>query len=208
MPEGLLESLLGRPVAGVLAALLARPEAALYQREIARACGLRGQQVQRALATLEHLGVVLAEPRGNRVYYRVNSRCPVYPELRGLVLKTAGLVDVLREALSALRGVKAAFVYGSLARGDDDAASDVDLLVVGDVAFAELAECLHPAQETLAREVNPTLYSVEELCEKVAAKHHFLIRVLEEPKLFVIGDADVLGRLAGARVADRAPKHA
>jgi len=204
----MIEALLPKTRRSVLGLLFARPDQAFYLREVVRATGSGRGAVERELRSLAEAGIVVRETRGNLTYYRANRDCPIYPELRGLALKTTGLVDVLREALSGLRGVKAAFVYGSLARGDDDAASDVDLLAVGHVAFAKVAERLHPAHETLGREVNPTLYSVEEFRQKVADKHHFLTRVLEGPKLFVIGDADALSRLAGAQVGDKAPSNA
>jgi predicted nucleotidyltransferase len=204
----MIEALLPKTRRSVLGLLFARPDQAFYLREIVRATGAGRGAVERELRSLAEAGIVTREPRGNLTYYRANRDCPIYTELRGLALKTTGLVDVLRDALSGLRGVKVAFVYGSLARGDDDAASDVDLLVVGHVAFGKVAERLHLTHETLGRELNPTIYSVEEFRQKVAEKHHFITRVLEGPKLFVIGDADALSRLAGTQVGDKAPSNA
>jgi len=202
--SGLLEGLLGRPAARVLSALVMRPEATLYQGEIVRASGLRPQQVQRALAGLVRLGVVLAQPRGNRVYYRANAENPIHAELRAMIVKTAGLGDVLREALAGLKGVRVAFVYGSFASGEDTAASDVDVMVVGDASFRTVSGRLQTAQGRLAREVNPTVYPPAEFRQKVAEGHHFVTAVVEGPKLFVIGDAGVLERLAGARLGGEA----
>jgi len=204
----MIEALLPKTRRSILGLLFARPDQALYLREIVRATGAGRGAVERELRSLAEAGIVVRETKGNLTYYQANRDCPIYPELRGLALKTVGLVDVLREALRGLRGVKVAFVYGSMARGDEDAASDVDLLIVGDIAFAKIAARLHPAHETLGRELNPTLYSVEEFGRKVAAKHHFVTRVLEGPKLFVIGGADALSRLAGTQVAHKAPRNA
>jgi predicted nucleotidyltransferase len=194
--SGLLEGLLGRPAARVLAALLMRPDETFYQGEVVRATGLRLQQVQRALGKLSALGVVTARPRGNRVYYRADSANPIHAELRALVLKTAGLLEALREALAGIRGMEIAFVYGSFATGEDTAESDVDLMVVGDVPFATVSRRLAPVQDKLGREVNPTVYPVQEFRRKLAEGHHFLTAVVEGPKLFVIGDANALERLA------------
>jgi len=199
----LLEGLLGRQRAAVLSVLLARPETRLYQRQIAQLTGMRLLQAQRALRSLADLGVLRAQHEGNRVYYSPDPKCPILGELAAMVLKTAGLVEVLREALADLAGVKLAFVYGSLARQEQTPQSDIDLLVVGDVNMQELSERLHQAEQALAREVNPTAYSETEFRQKVADRHHFLTAVLGNPKLFVIGDADVLERLAQAELAER-----
>lgn len=204
MESGLLEGLLGRPAARVLATLVMRPDEGLYQGEIVRATGLRLQQVQRALAKLSGLGIVSLRPRGNRLYYRVDSAIPIFAELRAMVMKTAGLVEVLREAMAGLEGLEVAFVYGSFASGEDTAESDVDVIVVGEVTFAAVSGCLQAAQGRLGREVNPTVYPPEEFRRKLAEGHHFVTRVLEGPRLFAIGDEDVLERVAGARVGDGA----
>jgi predicted nucleotidyltransferase len=121
-----------------------------------------------------------------------------------MLLKTVGLVDVLREALHKLAGrIEVAFVYGSLARGEAGAASDVDLMVLGEAKFTELVTAVQSVQDQLGREVNPTIYPVEEFREKARTGHHFLTRVLGEEKLFLVGDGHDLKRLAEERVAHR-----
>jgi len=203
MRSPLLEGLLGRQTAAVLSVLLARPETRLYQRQVAQLTGLRLLQAQRALRALAEAGVLRAQQEGNRVYYFPNPSCPILGELTAIVLKTAGLVEVLRAALRDLPGLTLAFVYGSLARQEQTPGSDVDLLVVGKVSMQQLSEALPPAEETLAREVNPTIYSEAEFRKRAARRHHFVTDVLEHPKLFVIGDADVLDRLVGERMGER-----
>ena len=190
----------------VLGLLLPHPEREWHLREIARRTGISPSAVQREVLSLVGAGILERRLESRRAYYRPNASCPIFPELRQISLKTVGLVDLLREALLGLPGVQVAFVYGSLARGEETARSDVDLLVVGDVTFAELSQRLYCAQQMLAREVNPTLYPPAEFRDKIAQRHHFLLGVLEGPKLFVIGGADVLGRLAGPGLADQA-KH-
>ena len=128
------------------------------------------------------------------VYFQANPRCPIYPELRGLMLKTAGLVDVLAGVLRPLAGrVDLAFVHGSVAAGTDDGDSDVDLVVVGSVAPADLSLPLRAARTRLGRDVNPTVYTPAEFASRRREADHFLTRVLDRPKLFVVGDADDLG---------------
>jgi predicted nucleotidyltransferase len=124
--------------------------------------------------------------------------------LQSLLSKTAGLVDVLRNALSALAPrIAVAFVFGSAARGELRTASDIDLLVVGDAAFHEVVNALAPAQDRLAREVNPSVYPMQEFAAKLRAGHHFLTTLLQEPRLFVLGGQDDLDRLGTERLASK-----
>jgi predicted nucleotidyltransferase len=191
----LLDGLLGRQTAAVLSVLLARPESRLYQRQIAQLAGLRLLQAQRALRALADLGVLLAQREGNRVYYSPDPSCPILPELTAMVLKTAGLADVLQEALTGVEGIALAFIFGSMAKGTGDAKSDVDVLIVGEASFADISAALLSAQERLGREVTPTVYSPEEFSERLKTKHHFLMRVLKEPKIMLIGTPDDLERM-------------
>ena len=191
----LLDGLLGRQTAAVLSVLLARPESRLYQRQIAQLAGLRLLQAQRALRALADLGVLLTHHEGNRVYYSPDPSCPILPELTAMVLKTAGLADVLQEALAGVEGIALAFIFGSMAKGTFDSRSDVDVLVVGDGSFADISAALLPAQERLGREITPTVYSPEEFQQRVAEKHHFLARVLSEPKIMLVGTPDDVERM-------------
>ncbi|MEW5983703.1 MAG: nucleotidyltransferase domain-containing protein [Acidobacteriota bacterium] len=139
------------------------------------------------------------------MYFQANRDAPIFPELRGLFAKTTGLIDVLREGLAPLGDrVQVAFVFGSAARGELRSASDIDLLVVGDAPFEDVVGALAGAQERLGRDVNPTVYPSSEFRTKVAAHHHFLTRVLQEPRLFVVGGDHDLGGLGAKRLADEA----
>jgi len=190
-------TLLGRTRRGVLGLLFLHPDESYYVREIVRAVDVGQGAVQRELRNLEAAGIILRHERGRQVHYRANRECPVFEELRSLMVKTAGLADVLREALSPLAGdIRVAFVHGSMATGQMDAASDVDLMVVGQVGFGEVVSHLQEAQRRLAREVNPTVYPPEEFREKLPAEHPFLRRVVEAPKVFLIGDEDELRAVA------------
>ena len=182
----------------VLAVLFGHPERQFYQHEIAAAVPTRLSAVQRELRRLVDADLVKQTRSGRRVYYQANVDHPLFPELRGIVLKTVGLVDVLKEALAHLSDrIDIAFVFGSMVAGDPTAASDVDLMVIGHVSLRELAEPLREAESKIWREINPITYKPEEFATRVAEREHFVYSVLEGPKLFIIGSEDELRRLAG-----------
>lgn len=135
--------------------------------------------------------------RGRQVYFQANAECPIYSELRGPIVKTAGVADALRMALAPLAGdIRVAFIYGSVARGKERRASDVDIMVIGEVSFAEAAEALARAQDAIGREVNPSVYPPDEFRAKLGARRHFLLSVLKGEKIFLIGAEHELARLA------------
>jgi predicted nucleotidyltransferase len=185
-----------RATSRTLAVLVLHPDQAFYQRELAARAGVPLRAVQRTIARLAKADLVTVDHRGSHVYYQIKASNPIYPELRGLITKTIGLVTPLADSLASLPGIMVAFIYGSFARGEAGQNSDVDLIVVGDVSFQDVVRRLHSAQETVSREINPTVYSPAEFRHKVAEGHHLVTSVLEEPKLFVVGGADDLARLA------------
>ena len=141
-------------------------------------------------------------PFGNQVHYRANPACPIYEELRGILRKTFGVADVLREALEpAADRIHVAFVYGSVARGEERPTSDVDVMIIGKLKFSDAVLALSPAEEMLRHEVNPHVYSQREFKRKFAAREPFLVRVTEGPKIYLTGTEDDLGKLAGHRAA-------
>lgn len=178
----------------VLGLLLLHPEESFHLREIARITNTQPGTLRRELAQLAEAGVLSRERVGNLIRYRADPECPVYEELRGILKKTAGVVDLLREALAPLGDrITAAFVYGSVASGGERRASDVDVLVVGSVTFEEVVRALYPCQERLRREINPNVYRPDDFRKKRRAKDAFLSRVLERPRLFILGREDDLG---------------
>ena len=181
--------LFGKTRQAVLGLLLSRPDESFYLREIVRLTDAGQGAVQRELGLLVDAGIVERSQRGKQVFFQANPRCPIFPELQGIMVKTAGIVNVLRNALNPLKPkIACAFVYGSMARGTQRAGSDIDLCVIGDVGFGEVVDCLAPAQEKLAREVNPTVYSREEFSAKLSDGHHFVTSLAKEDKFFVFGD--------------------
>lgn len=163
---------------------LRQPE--LHLRELVRQSGLSLGTVQQELKRLTRVGLVIARKDGNRVYYRANPDHPVHRDLCSLVLKTDGLAGVLQPALAGTE-VRLAFVFGSVARGDTGAASDVDLMVIGTVGLRRLATLLSGVADRLGRELNPHVLSLEEFAERKQQHDHFLTSVLNSPKLFVKG---------------------
>lgn len=190
-------SLFGRTRQALLALLYSRADEEHLQESLIQLAGLGRGTVQRELDFLARAGVVRRTVRGRQVYFQANAQSPIYAELRGLVVKTSGVADVLRGALARLSGrISVAFIYGSVAKGAERRGSDVDLMVIGDVSFTEVSEALSEAQKAIAREVNPSVYTPGDLRAKLKAKHHFLRTVLSAEKIFLVGDDDELGRLA------------
>jgi DNA-binding transcriptional ArsR family regulator len=193
-----LDVLLPKTRQGILAATLVQPAKAWYVSELARRLGVPSSSLQRELRDLSDAGILKVHRQGRMVYYQANRDSPVFPDLRGLLLKTAGLVDVLAQVLKPLAAkVRTAFVYGSIAAGTEESESDIDLMVVGQVSPPDLALPLRRAREQLGREINPTVYTPAEFEKKRAANDPFLKQVLDKPRLFVLGNKDELGKVAG-----------
>lgn len=198
----LLESLLGsRLRARLLGWLLSHPGERYFVRQLAALLQEDSSNLSRELSRLESLGIVTGSREGLQKYFRANPDSPIYPDLRGLVLKTAGVSDSLREALRPLADrISMAFLFGSVAAGKETAGSDVDLFVTGEVALGELVGALGPVQNQIGREVNPVVYPVAELHDKLAQGHHFLTSVFGGPKVLLMGDPREFERLAQIRL--------
>ncbi len=184
----------------VLGLLLLHPEESFHLREIARATNTQPGTLRRELALLTEAGVLRRERVGNQVRYQADPACPIYEELRGILKKTVGVVDALRQALSPLAdNILVAFVYGSLASGGERKSSDVDVMIVGAVSFEEVVAALHPYESQLRREINSNVYDPGEFKKKAKEKGSFLSHVLEAPKLFILGRENDLRQLAANR---------
>lgn len=182
----------------VMGLLLLHPNEALHGREIARRTGLSHGALTRELAGLAKAGVLKRDQRGNQVLYRADTHCLVFQELASILRKTSGLADLLIEALTPLADqIQVAFIFGSIARDQARTGSDIDIMLMGQVDFVDGVKALYPVQETLGREINPIIYSVEEFCRKCSTDDPFLKNVLNGEKLFLIGDEHDLGKLAG-----------
>jgi predicted nucleotidyltransferase len=195
-------TLLGKTRGAVLGLLMSRPDEEFHVRQIARLSGATLGPVQRELKLLAQIGVLKCRKVGHQLLYRADAASPVHEELRGLIVKTVGMADLLKSALKALAAhIRVAFLFGSFAHGRQQAASDVDLMVIGDTSVAILAKALAEPQRRLSREINPTVYRAAEFTAKLRDGHHFLGAVMAGPKVFLIGDEHELSRLAEERVA-------
>jgi predicted nucleotidyltransferase/DNA-binding transcriptional ArsR family regulator len=198
--------LFGKTRRQLLAWLYGHPDERFYLRQLVRQTGAAQGAVQRELQSLYGAALVTRTVDGRQVYFQANRESPVFTELRQLLLKTAGAVEIIRQTLAPIApSIQIAFIYGSAAKGTVRASSDIDLLLVGDASFSEVVSALADAQHRLGRDVNPTVYPVDEFNKKVRAGHHFLTTVLRESKVFIIGSEHELGRLAEKRVVDPAP---
>lgn len=179
----------------LLALFFCQPDRSFYTNELLRLTGTGRGALQRELERLASSGLLTTQAIGNQKHYQANRAAPIFDELRGIVLKSFGLADVLRAALADLDArIQVAFIFGSIAKGTDTAVSDIDVLVVAEeVAYGELFERLVAAEATLGRKVNPTLYSPSDFARKQREDNHFVTRVLAQPKLFLKGsDNDLI----------------
>ena len=200
--QGLLTTLFGKTRRSILAFVFSHTEEEFHLRKILRLAQISPGAGPRELKRLVEAGILVRTVKDNQVLFRANPECPIYNELKSIVAKTAGLVDILREALLPLASaIKLAVVYGSLARGKATTDSDVDLLIVGDVAFEDVVGCTTKAQEKLRREINPLVMSFAEFMDRTSKGDHLLDSILKSPFLPITGDPHELARMARQRLA-------
>lgn len=196
----LATELLGASRTAILSTLLLRPEDALHVREIARVTGISPGTLHRELRALAELGLLSRRETGRQVSYSANRDAAVFKDLASLLRKTAGLGDVLKAALVPLVDrIRLAFVYGSMASGSARAHSDVDLMLLGSLTFAEVVKAVHPAQTTIGREINPTVMSVAEFNRRRRERDGFVMSVSKAPKIWLFGDNDDFAKLGKDR---------
>ena len=193
-PTGLADALFAKVQQRVLAVLFTNPTRSFYANEVIGLARSGTGAVQRELCRLESSGLVTVTRVGKQKHYQANRTSPVFEELRVLALKTFGLGAVLRAALAPRSGaIRAAFVYGSIAKGGDTAASDVDLMVISDeLTYADLFSALEEATRQIGRKIAPTIYTPKEFAKRVKQDNVFVTRVLRQPKVWLIGDERAL----------------
>lgn len=195
----MLDKLFGsRLRARVIGWLFTHPDERFFVRQLTKLLGEDSTNLSRELAKLEELGFLTCRLEGRQTYYQANAQSPLFEELKGLAVKTTGLADHLRKSLQSLKSqIHAAFIYGSFARGEATATSDVDLVLLGSLSTREAAACLARTGVKLGREINYVVYDLKEFKKKAKAKHHFITKVLKAPKIFLIGSEDALKEIAG-----------
>jgi uncharacterized protein len=193
--------LFGQTRGRVLALLYGAPDETLFVRQIARQVETSVGTVQRELNLLADTGLIKRSTVGNQVFYQANQEHPEYPELRALLAKTTGVFQMLKSALAPLASrINLAFVYGSVARGEEKATSDIDLMVIGAVSLDEVLDAVAPVEKQLGRPVNPTIYSIEDLKTRLRSGNHFLQSLKKSKKVFLIGDEDEFRKAGTTRL--------
>lgn len=180
----------------VLGLMFGRPETSFYLNEIVRMAGMGKGTITRELEKLQTAGVLSVRRIGNQNHFQANKESPIYPELLAIVRKTFGTADEIRNVLTPLNDrIRLAFVYGSVAKGEATVKSDIDLMVIADdLSYADLIGVLTTAEKSLGRPIHPTLYDQDEFREKLHNDNAFITRVLNRPKLWVIGSESDIGK--------------
>lgn len=186
---GLSDALFSKVQARVLGLLFGNPDRSFYANELFRLAGSGTGAGVRELTKLSTVGLITVNKIGNQKHYQANREAPIFEELRGIVLKTFGMADVLRQGLLPIANkISVAFIYGSIAKGTDTAKSDIDVMVIGDnLAYPDVYAALMPAEQQLARKVSPTIYSRDDVIQKLGKGNAFLTRLMAQPKIFLIG---------------------
>ncbi len=194
---GLAETLFSDYRRRILALLLLRPDEDFHVREISRLTGVPAGSMHRELKLVTDAGLLLRHSAGNQVRYQANRDCPIFHELAGIFRKTCGLSDVIRAALQPLSpAIKAAFIFGSVAKGEEKATSDVDVCVIGTASFTDVVMALADMNRKLGREINPVVMPYDQFTANLSAGEQFTTRIMAEQKIFLIGDEDDLGKPA------------
>lgn len=180
----------------VLSLLFGKPEQSFYTNEIVRQAGMGRGTVTRELEKLTSAGLLTITRSGNQRHYQANKDNQIYNELHRIVIKTLGIVDVIKQMLQPMdKQIVLAFVYGSIAKGTETTGSDIDLMLIGiDLNYSDVMELLMPAETTLQRPINPTLYTVEEFQARMKDEQSFLTKIKEQPKLMIKGEINDFGK--------------
>lgn len=178
----------------MLGLLFGHPQRSFYLSELIESADIGRGTVQRELETMSNAGIISVKKIGNQKHYQANAGCPIYEELLSIVRKTFGIADVLKEALLPVdKKIDVAFVYGSVARGEESAKSDIDVMLIGNkLSYGEVVDLLLPVEGKLGRPVNPTLYTPKQIRDKLKAGDSFVTRVLKQDKLWIKGDEDAI----------------
>jgi len=195
----MIETLMGsRLRAKVLGWLFSHPDERYFVRQLTVLVKEDSTNVSRELARLEKAGILISTKEGKQKYFQANRHNPVFNELHGLILKTVGVADIIRKALETrIPDIRLSFIFGSMANKTENRLSDIDLLVVGNITFGEAVDLLLPAEQTLNRELNPVVYSLDEFNMRLSESHYLVNNVISGDKIFIVGDENELQSLVG-----------
>jgi len=179
----------------ILSVFLMNPKRELYVREVERLTGEDYKNVSMELRNLEEIGLLSSRNEGNLKYFSLNKGFVIYEELKSIFMKTKGAVGILREAVSTKRHIDYAFIYGSFATGEERTESDIDVMVIGGISLEEVLALIRGPEEKLSREINVSLYDLQEMRKRVKDRDSFIMEVLEGSKIMLVGDEDELRRV-------------
>ncbi|MCG9478678.1 MAG: nucleotidyltransferase domain-containing protein [Actinomycetia bacterium] len=175
----------------ILELFLFNADDSFYQRQISK---LTSQHIRGVQREVEKIGLIVSSAQGNRIYYKLNQDCPIAQDLKNVFLKTVGVAEIIRESFKE-EGIKFAFIYGSYARGEENLSSDIDLMVIGDISSKRLSSILSEPRGKLMREINYAVFSLDKFIKKATEKDHFINSILNDKKIYIIGNEDELRRL-------------
>ncbi|MDD4202347.1 MAG: nucleotidyltransferase domain-containing protein [Candidatus Omnitrophica bacterium] len=166
-----------------------------YLRQLERLLGISAGNLRRELLALSKMGLFKKEKKANQIYYFLNKDMPIFNEIKAIVSKTVGLETILQKELRKIKGIELSFIYGSVAREEDDNFSDIDLFVVGDIIENDLLKAVKKAEKIMSKEINYVIFTKQDIVEAVKSKKVFLKDVLNGKKVFLIGDANDLAKI-------------
>jgi predicted nucleotidyltransferase len=202
----MLKKLLGSRIrVNILKLFIFNSEKEYYVREIERLIKEPFDPMRRELIHLETIGLLRSRISGRQKYYSINTHHTLFPEVKSMILKTVGIGDALKRVVRDRNDIILAFIYGSYAKNTENAESDIDIFVVGDISSKNLQEAISEIESDTKREINPSVYSVKELREKYRSKNHFILSLLKETKLFLKGDENGLRKLVSRQEIKKFP---
>jgi len=183
---------LTKNIAELLKLFLTNPDHSFYMQEIGRILGKKPGYFQRTINNMEEEGILISEYKANARYFRANKSFPLYEEFKSIVFKTIGITGTLKEALKKIKGAETVFIYGSFAKSEENSESDIDLFIIGNIDEDGLVRQINKIEKTLKREINYTVYTENEFKKKKRSRDSFILDLLENPKVFLIGDENAL----------------
>jgi predicted nucleotidyltransferase len=199
MRKSVIDAIISTTKQKILSAMILKPDKWWYLSDLAKEIKTSPSSLQRDLLKLTDADVLRKRQEGNRTYYQANTNCPIFYELQGILIKTVGICDKLSSALQPLlHQIHTAFIYGSIARKEEVSTSDVDIMIIGEAKFADIVKRLKPVERIIDREINPTVYQINEFM-KGLSESSFLMEVMEGEKVFVIGNDKKLAEISQER---------